>query len=360
MRHLTRTFSPRAIAASVFLGAMAWGSIAPNATAQVAECLPPQTGEYLILAIAAQEKEQEAILDLLPSGSPASVCNYLGEIVVRIGGYRTLEEANTWAQSIAAQTGLGAFVTRPPQVSAETPVVPTTPAPEPTAAFPASPSTSSSSSSSFPLPNVRVIPAQQVGNRSRAIEASNPDVAEAVAEMEEPMEIPETDDRPSYVPDLGLPPKLEQLPDYNVLPPVTAASANTPSYPVTPTYNPPPPLPTPSGALPALPNPKLGYNPPATPVPPLSVAYNPQRLEEGYAVLVDYFDRPEIAVQLQQVVGAEIGLAAYGRRPYLLVRYTDDEDRANSTLQALSEGGFLAMVVDSRQVVVLSPVVAPF
>ncbi|HIK50915.1 MAG TPA: hypothetical protein IGS17_08335, partial [Oscillatoriales cyanobacterium M59_W2019_021] len=296
MRHLTRTFSPRAIAASAILGAMAWGSIAPNAIAQVGECLPPQAGEYLILVIAAQEKEQEATLDLLPSDSPASVCNYLGEIVVRIGGYRDIEEANTWAQSLAAQTGLGAFVTRPPQVTAETPVVPAEPTPEPMASSP----TSASSSSSLPLPNVRVIPAQQVGNRSRAIERSTPEVVEAEPETgearQEPMEIRANDDRQSYVPDLGLSPGLEELPDYNVLPPVTASPANTPSYPVTPSYNSPPPLPAPSGALPALPNPKLGYTPPATPVQPLPVAYNPQRLEEGYAVLVDYFDRPEIAV----------------------------------------------------------------
>jgi hypothetical protein len=69
--------------------------------------------------------------------------------------------------------------------------------------------------------------------------------------------------------------------------------------------------------------------------------------------LVDYFSKPELATQVQQLVGKEIGLAAYRQRPYLLAVHTSDQNLANSTLQALTDRGFWAMVVDSRRVTLL-------
>jgi hypothetical protein len=69
--------------------------------------------------------------------------------------------------------------------------------------------------------------------------------------------------------------------------------------------------------------------------------------------LVDYFSRPELATQVQQLVGKEIGLAAYRQRPYLLAVHTNDQSLANSTLQALTDRGLWAMVVDSRRVTLL-------
>jgi hypothetical protein len=346
----------RAIVGSALLGSIMLATVTPRAIAQSTECPSPQAGEYLILVIAAEEKDREAVVSLLPSDSQVSVCNYLGETVVRIGGYEAIDEANTWAQSIAAQTGLGAFVTRPPQVSAEVPMAPT-----PTVETPAnSAGTPPSSRSSLPLPNVRMVPAQQVGSQPKPTQiARTPDLD--VEEIVTPTDAREEDDREVYLPDVNLPRELA-LPDYNVLPSVSLPNQPpypvTPSYSVTPVYNPPPPIATTYNSLPALPKPI--YNSPVTGSQPLPVAYNPQALDEGYAVLVDYFNQPEVAVQLQQTVGADVGLVAYGRRPYLLVRYTDSEEKANSTLQDLSEIGFLAMVVDSRQVILLSPVVAPF
>lgn len=352
----TRTISRR-IFGSVLLGTMAWGAILPKAIAQVSECPPPQSGEYLILVIAAEEKEQDAVVSLLPSGSQVSVCNYLGETVVRVGGYEAIEEANTWAQSIAAQTGLGAFVTRPPQVTAEAPMMTPTPSAEAdedsTERLPPSPSTGRSS---LPLPNVQVIPAQQVGTRPQATES--PQISEEeVEEVVTPIESEENGDREGYLPDLRLPQELTQLPDYNVLPSVTPPER--PPYPVIPVYNPPPPVATSYTALPELPKPVY---PPAVAAiqQPVPTSYNPQPLDEGYAVLVDYFNQPEVAVQLQELMDADVGLVSYGQRPYLLVRYTESEDQAHSALETLSDQGFLAMVVDSRQVILLSPVVALF
>ena len=64
--------------------------------------------------------------------------------------------------------------------------------------------------------------------------------------------------------------------------------------------------------------------------------YNPQPLGSGYAVLVDYFNQPELALQLRTVIGGDVGLVSYGQRPYLLVKYTTDAEAATATLKQLS------------------------
>jgi hypothetical protein len=97
---------------------------------------------------------------------------------------------------------------------------------------------------------------------------------------------------------------------------------------------------------------------PASTIPSTnSLGYNPQPLGQGYAVLVDYFNQPELASQVRQLLGSNVGLVSYGQRPYLLARYTTSEREANSTLRQLSDRGFWSMVVDSRRVTLLKPVV---
>lgn len=91
---------------------------------------------------------------------------------------------------------------------------------------------------------------------------------------------------------------------------------------------------------------------------PSGNAYNPQPLAAGYAVLIDYFNRPEVATEVQQVLGSQVGLVSYGQRPYLLALHTSDPAVANSVLQQLSDRNFLTLMVDSRRVVLLTPAVA--
>lgn len=88
-----------------------------------------------------------------------------------------------------------------------------------------------------------------------------------------------------------------------------------------------------------------------------TVTYNPQSLGTGYAVLVDYFNRPELATQVQQVVGGDVGFVSYGQRPYLLAVYTTNQKEAYNTLQNLNERGFSTYLVDSRRVLLLRSVV---
>jgi hypothetical protein len=84
-----------------------------------------------------------------------------------------------------------------------------------------------------------------------------------------------------------------------------------------------------------------------------SLAYSPKPLGEGYAVLVDYFNKPEVAEQVRRIVGNEVGLVSYDQRPYLLAVYTDSQRKASSILRELSDRGFSSMVVDSRRVTLL-------
>jgi len=88
-----------------------------------------------------------------------------------------------------------------------------------------------------------------------------------------------------------------------------------------------------------------------------NLAFNPQPLGPGYAVLVDYFNQPELAAQVKQALGTQVGLASYGQRPFLFVAYTTDQNAATAAVKALSDRGFWPMLVDSRRVTVISPAV---
>ncbi|XHX80269.1 MAG: hypothetical protein RBJ76_10165 [Stenomitos frigidus ULC029] len=202
------------------------------APAGYADCQPPSPGEYLLLVVSKTPDSQEQVRRTLPSSATVTVCNYLNDVVTRVGGFTTAEAADAWAKYVRESIGLSAFVARPSEVAAQPSPAPVQTAPAPTAGI---------ARSSSP---------QSVGT------------------------------------------------------------------------------------------------------------FNPQALGGGYAVLVDYFSRPELATQVQQLVGKEIGLAAYRQRPYLLAVHTSDQSLANSTLQALTDRGLWAMVVDSRRVMLLRQAIA--
>jgi hypothetical protein len=96
---------------------------------------------------------------------------------------------------------------------------------------------------------------------------------------------------------------------------------------------------------------------PAPKVPKSQITYNPKILGEGYAILVDYFNRPEMFSSLQQAVGGDVGFVSYGQRPYLLAVYTTNQKEAYNTLQKLSDRGFIAILADGRKVVLLRSIV---
>jgi hypothetical protein len=75
-------------------------------------------------------------------------------------------------------------------------------------------------------------------------------------------------------------------------------------------------------------------------------------------VLVDYANRPELAIELRDALTRDVGLVAYAQRPYLLAAYTPDLAAANTLLQTLSGRNFTALIVDGRSTILLTPVVA--
>ncbi|MBD2569988.1 hypothetical protein [Anabaena lutea] len=97
---------------------------------------------------------------------------------------------------------------------------------------------------------------------------------------------------------------------------------------------------------------------PRATIPSQTVSYNPKVLGDGFAVLVDYFNRPEIASSVQKTVGGNVGLVSYGQRPYLLAVYTTNQQEAYKTLQKLSENGFFALLADGKKVMLLRSVVS--
>ena len=66
-------------------------------------------------------------------------------------------------------------------------------------------------------------------------------------------------------------------------------------------------------------------------VPNSKITYNPKILGEGYAILVDYFNRPEMVSSLQKSVEGNVGFVSYGQRPYLLAVYTTNQKEAYNT-----------------------------
>ena len=110
------------------------------------------------------------------------------------------------------------------------------------------------------------------------------------------------------------------------------------------------------------PNSSLGQTPivrETPPTPKKESTANSQSLGSGYAVLVDYLNQLELVQQLRTLIGENVGLVSYGQRPYLLVEYTTDSEKATATLNKLSNRGFWPILVDSNRVTVISPTVKP-
>lgn len=120
--------------------------------------------------------------------------------------------------------------------------------------------------------------------------------------------------------------------------------------------SPPPRAVPPSPAPRAVSSPRLTSTPaprttPTSPAGP--VAYAPRVLGTGYAVLVNYKNRTEVAGEIRKLTGRDVGLVSYEQRPYLLANYTPNQGTATATLKTLSDRGYTAVLVDSRKVVLL-------
>ncbi|MBD3880557.1 hypothetical protein IFO70_02175 [Phormidium tenue FACHB-886] len=105
-------------------------------------------------------------------------------------------------------------------------------------------------------------------------------------------------------------------------------------------------------------NNRSGNNATGSTNPAAPTAYNPQPMGTGYAVLVNYANRPEVAAEVSETISRSVGLVSYNQRPYLLALQTTDQAAAAAILKTLNDRGFTAEIVDSRQVMLLTPTVA--
>lgn len=278
---------------SILLGSVLLAVNGMNAGKSFAQapdvCQPPNADEYLVLVMSPTEAATAQLRETSPAGATTTVCTYLQDVVLRVGGFTSAETAIAWLQAAEAQ-GLQAFVARPPETSTESlaPVAPATPSAvtpsvvTPAAPAPADPSATAEPAAAAPFP------------------------------------------QPDPVPDLAAAPPATApaVPEQSPAPPENPAAASSASQPA-----------------------------------PQTIAYNPQPLGAGYAVLVDYANRPEVAAAVQQLLDRNVGLVSYGQRPYLLAAFTDDPTVADATLRTLSDQNFNAMIIDSRRAVRLTETV---
>ena len=139
-----------------------------------------------------------------------------------------------------------------------------------------------------------------------------------------------------------------------------ARPATTAAQPAPPTGGPTPPA---NSETPPANNTPPSSGTPATGTPPATTqsaptAYAPQPLGTGFAVLVDYQYQPESAIAIQRQVGQAVGLAVHRQRSYLLIAHSPDVAGAASTLAVLTSLNIAGFIVDSQEVVMLTPAVA--
>jgi len=78
-------------------------------------------------------------------------------------------------------------------------------------------------------------------------------------------------------------------------------------------------------------------------------------VSSGFAVLVNANNQPDTARQLQILLRTYIPWVNFQGSPYLLALQSENQEEATAILQSLSDRGFLAILVDARQVQHLTP-----
>jgi hypothetical protein len=76
-------------------------------------CPPPASQEFLLLVRGRNEAERADIASILPIESSVLICRYLDEVLVRAGGFTSLETVNAWASYMTSEANYESFVLRP-------------------------------------------------------------------------------------------------------------------------------------------------------------------------------------------------------------------------------------------------------
>ena len=88
------------------------GFVIKPAVAQSA-CEPPENNEFLLLIVSQTESEQQQVRQTLPSDIDSEVCQYVDDVVTRVGGFEDRLIAEDWAAYLEDAVGLQAYIVKP-------------------------------------------------------------------------------------------------------------------------------------------------------------------------------------------------------------------------------------------------------
>ncbi len=84
-----------------------------NANQSSIGAVRPTGQEFLLLVRGRNEAERADIASILPVESSVLICRYLDEVLVRAGGFTSLETVNAWASYMTSEANYESFVLRP-------------------------------------------------------------------------------------------------------------------------------------------------------------------------------------------------------------------------------------------------------
>jgi hypothetical protein len=76
-------------------------------------CEPPEDNEFLLLIISQTATEQQQVRQTLPSDIDSEVCQYVDDVVTRVGGFEDSLIAEDWAAYLEDEVGLQAYIVKP-------------------------------------------------------------------------------------------------------------------------------------------------------------------------------------------------------------------------------------------------------
>jgi hypothetical protein len=79
----------------------------------VQECLPPNTGEYLLVIVSESPSSQSIVRNTVPPDINIVICRYLKNVVSSISGFDDQYVAEDWAKYLGEKTGLASYVIKP-------------------------------------------------------------------------------------------------------------------------------------------------------------------------------------------------------------------------------------------------------
>ncbi|WP_157072171.1 hypothetical protein [Picosynechococcus sp. PCC 73109] len=120
---------------AAYIGSIAAIAFVPPSVAQrgLSQCQPPQGAEFLVLVFTPsqplQAEVRNQVSQTLPENQQAVVCEYDGNVLSRVGGFTSLENATQWAEYFGEAVGLPLMVITPvdSDLALETSQAPTIP-----------------------------------------------------------------------------------------------------------------------------------------------------------------------------------------------------------------------------------------